>query len=490
MNDRNHTSSFRRALASDSGMALAVVMLMSSILFLLVTTLLMLTTYNAQQTTGVTKRNQAMQVAEAGLSEYMYVLSKDPSFWSKNGGVLGPTGTQEGTWTVTPSTTPSGSVVLTAVGTLKNGTSRTVRADINFENWSKFIFLVDGPLSIGANAVMDGDVHSNQGISNAGVVTGFASTISGFQCTATSPNTFALGYPGFPRPGYTNNAEKVDFSQLTKDLGDMKLSAVGSGSYYAPSGVLGYDVVLNGSQVTVYKVSAVATLKPRTKYDASDPIVLNDPQLGTLAKTPEGVAAIPYDGVFYFDDDVWVSGNYSSGVTIVSSKNIWCRDNIVPTVANQTPTCGLIASRYVLFPWWYQTMPANHVVQAALLSQTGGVGQHHLGSQTYANWPTVTLKQQTRSKTNGVYGWTTSAPVDYAPPNVPLKPTATVKGSLAMVFSLGFTVTDPNNNNVQTAGYASRSYQKDPILKMNPPPHYPKLPGKGLQITTWSDTPR
>jgi hypothetical protein len=477
-------------------MALAVVMLMASILFLLATTVLMLTTYNAQQTTGVTKRNQAMQVAEAGLSEYLYVLNEDPSFWSKDGGVLGPTATAEGTWTVTPSTTPSGSVQLTAVGTLKNGTSRTVKADISFENWSKFIFLVDGPLSIGANAVMDGDVHSNQGISNSGVVTGFASTISGYHCTAPNPNTFALGYPGSPRPGYTDSADKVDFSQLTKDLGEMKTSAVGSGSYYGASGVKGYDVILNGPQVTIYKVSDVETQKPRVKTYPDDPAVINDPPLGTLTYTPStpvAVAAVPYDGVFYFDDDVWVSGNYSAGITIVSSKNIWCRGNILPSVAGQTATCGLIASNYVLFPWWYATMPANHVVQAALLSQTGGVGQHSLGSQTYANWPTVNLTQMIHKRTGSgttskpyVYSWTVDTNY-YAPPNVPLKPTATVKGSLGMVFSLGFTTV--NNSNVQTAGYSSRSYQKDPILKANPPPRYPRLPGKGLQITTWSDTP-
>ena len=39
-----------------------------------------------------------------------------------------------------------------------------------------------------------------------------------------------------------------------------------------------------------------------------------------------------------------------------------------------------------------------------------------------------------------------------------------------------------------SAGYNVRNFDKDPILANNPPPLYPKLPGKGLKIDTWAET--
>ena len=96
-------------LASDSGMALAVVMLMSSILFLLATTVLLLVTYREKQTAAVTERDQSMHIADAGLNEYVYQLSQQYDYW-KTHSTLGPTEMKGGEWTVTRSTSASGTL--------------------------------------------------------------------------------------------------------------------------------------------------------------------------------------------------------------------------------------------------------------------------------------------------------------------------------------------------------------------------------------------
>ena len=44
----------------------------------------------------------------------------------------------------------------------------------------------------------------------------------------------------------------------------MKTSATAAGVYFPASGQLGYNVVINGPQATIYKVTAVKKDKPRT----------------------------------------------------------------------------------------------------------------------------------------------------------------------------------------------------------------------------------
>ena len=90
-----YSNPFRQALASDSGMALAVVMLMSAIMFLLATTVLTLVSYRERATAATTDRNQAMHLADAGINEYVYQLSQSYDYW-KTHQQLGPVTTEGG----------------------------------------------------------------------------------------------------------------------------------------------------------------------------------------------------------------------------------------------------------------------------------------------------------------------------------------------------------------------------------------------------------
>jgi len=455
MNEKSCTNSLRRSLSSDSGMALAVVMLMSVILFLLATTVLSMVAYRGNQTTAVAERNKAMHLADAGINQYLYQLGENYDYWQSHG-VLGPVEMEDGHWTVTPSTTPSGSVVLTSVGTLNDGYSRTVRATVSFPTWGKYIVMVDqGPYSIGSGATFYGDVRCNEGISNSGVITGMAIAGPGASCTYGT--SYAVNYPG----GHKNNQPRVDFTQLTNDLAAMKVSAQASGAYYGSSGALGYSIVLNGPQATIYKVTAV---EKRATAPSSPGPTADSRQLGTLTQTLVGTAAIPSDGVFFFDDDVWVTGNYSAAVTIATNETIWCPGNLVPTVAGATVTCGLVAQKDVLFPFWYQSMPNDQIVQAALLSQTAGVGPDNPTTSELLTWT------WTKNTTTGVWYWKSS---NY---NAPNKHSVTIKGARAMVQMIGF-----------SSGYDFRYFDKDPILANNPPPLYPRLPGEALGIGSWQE---
>ncbi len=472
MNAEARSSKLKRLMADDSGIALAVVMFVSVILFILASAILLLVEYRSSQSQRIIQRDKAVHIADAGLNQYMYQLSKEYTFYSTEG-TLGPVAVDGGSYTVVPSLNASGSLILTSVGTLTNGYSRTVKAAVTFPGWNDFIVLVDeGPYSIGAGATFYGKIHCNGGISNSGVVTGLATAGPGKSCTWSTSK--AVNYPG----GCLNNQDAVNFAALTNDLAAMKVSAQNAGAYYAASGQKGYNVILNGTSATIYKISKI-----NTKASVAESLT----PYGTLTQTALGTVAIPGDGVFFFDDYVWVSGNYGAKVTVASSKGIVVSQNLVQTVSGSNATCGLVCTEDILFPWWYDTMPDNQIVQAALLSQNGGVGP---SDGTYGSDGTpgpsgaadftaggATLLKWTWTKTsnsplpNGTWEWKSST---FTPTNK--KSSVTLKGARAMRRMLGF-----------SSGYDVRNFDKDPVLAANPPPLYPRLPGKQLGMSTWTE---
>jgi|GEM_PF-1430305 len=443
------TSWLRRACAviqDDSGIVLATVVLISALLFIMATTVLTLVAYRQTQTQHYTYRTQAMHIADAGVNEFLYQLSEDYGYWKNPsnpavGRTLGPINMDGGTWKVV-ATAPTNSEPLriTSTGTLANGSKRTINATVRFPTFADYVVLVDeGPYSIGPGATFYGKVRCNGNISNSGVITGLAE--AGGTCSAG--NSFASNYPG----GYKNKVGFVDFTQLTTDMDKMKGVAIASGTYYGVSGVLGYKITLSGSTASIVKVTAVNKKKP---------YVGTDPPLGKLTTVNVGTVPIPADGVFYFDDDVWVEGNYSAQVTVVSKKNIWCPGNLVPTDTDSNTTCGLVAEEQILFPWWYETMDNNQVVQAATLSQSAGIGP---STTTLQRWDTSYNPDR----------W-----VDYTPSSSGYKASITLKGSRAMVSMIGF-----------SAGYDARNFNMDPRLENHPPPLYPMIRDGSLRVDTW-----
>jgi len=453
MKKTEYSSPVRSMLESDSGMALAVVMLMSAVLFLLATTVLMLVSYRETQTGAVTERNQSMHIADAGINEYVYRVSDDNSYYRTNE-TLGPIETQDGQWTVTRSYTPSGAVLLTSVGILNNGSQRTVRATIRFPTIADYVLFMNESQSIGTGATLYGKVFSNGNISNSGVITGLAE--AGGTCTwGTSA---AVNYPG----GYKSGVAKQDFTQLTTNLANMQTTASGSGTYYAPlsSPNIGYRMVMNGAQATIYKVTRVNNNYPRAST--------SDPPLGELTTTLVGTAVVPYEGVFFFDDDVWVSGNYAANVTVVTSGNMYLADHITLTNPNSNVTCGLISKGNLIFPYWYQTMPEAVQMQAAMLAQGGKLNAE--------NPPTV-KKYNTTTKdwTDTLFTSTSSSYTNYT--YCPMNTSLNVNGGTAM-----FVASSLSN------GFTQRNFNYDPRLMSNPPPMYPQLTGGELKVDTWAES--
>jgi len=489
-NAHSTQSRMSRTVGDDSGLALATVVLLSALLFLLATTILTLIAYRETQTTRYTARTQAMHVADAGINEFLFQLENQGYEWYQDpanpakGRVLGPVTTEEGTWRVvaTPPVTGSNSagtpLILTSVGTLPDGTSRTVTAQIDYNTPAKYVFFTDQATSgwgVGAGATVYGPVHTNGNIYNSGTITGKAEAgkicYSGSSPSAPRPKTPSAAYPG----GWVDNAKSINFAEFTKGVGDLKSQAIKSGTYLDVSSVpgtttLGYQAAINGNTVVVSHVL-------RQNYNYPNTSVANSPfqdPVGKLYLQTLGTYAIPASGVMYFDDDIWVSGNYSANITVGSSQNIFINGNITrSTVPTNSATCGLVASKSVFTQYWADTVPSQHVIQAALLA----IGAGGTVSAQNANSDTSGLP---RTAPTLSWVWDTSYNPDRWVSSKWTLPGTTkslyLEGSMACETQPSFSST-----------YSPRQYYGDKRLENNPPPLYPKIPGYGLKVLNWRE---
>lgn len=409
-------SPFIARLRDDKGVTLATVMAVASIMFMLSTMLIILAgslTTNARSQEGRTK---ALHAADAGLNAYLFELRRNPTYFVGST-TIGPTTLGDTIWTVT-ATPPVGSapLLLTATGSVPSlNTVRVVKATVRFPTYADYMFLADADINIGSDAVIDGKVRTNGNLVNSGTITG--------ESYAYGTITGAGSFGGTKHP----NQAKVNFASVSTDMSAMKTVAIAASSYFASAtGQVGYQVLLQGSNAQIRKVTAVNS------------------STGALTTAAIKTIAIPSSGVIFFDQDVWLEGNYGAMVTVASSKNIYIPNNLVPTTSGALFTCGVVANQSVIVPTWYSAMPSVMNIEAALLAQTGTV---------YGDLKTGYKKSK-----------------------------ITILGSMAY-SDYGYFA--QYSGNTVTAGFNDREYTYAPRLDINPPPFYPQLRDGSLKISTW-----
>jgi hypothetical protein len=352
-------------------------------------------------------------LADAGLNAYLYQLRRDPSYSV----TLGPTGQDGGQWVVTASAaTATQPITLHAQGQAAGqGGSSTIVAVVRFPTFADYSFLYDAsPAQIAANTVINGNVRTNGSIVNYGTITGSAFAAGG------------ISNYGTVQGGSYPNTSTIDFSSVTADMNSMLAAASAAGSYYPalPSPYVGYQVTFNGTTYTVQKVKAPDS---NGSFASGPPV------------TVVTNAAVPACGQLYFADDIYVSGTYSTAVTVCSSSNAYIIGNLVPTNAQSPATCGLIAQNSIFIPTWFTSVPQNMTVTAALLAQTGAI-----------------TPDTSRSG---------------------MKSTLTFNGS--MCGELEGWMNDSSH------GFSQRTYTYDQRLDVYPPLQYPVIRDGDLRVTSW-----
>ncbi len=440
-------------------------------------------------------QEQAFQIAEAGVDYYRWHLAHADSdfedatggpgpyvhpFFDKDGKLIG-----EFSLSITPPPLGSTLVVIESTGrtVTEPVATKKITTHLAIPSWAKFALVSNADTRFIPGAEFFGPVHSNGGVrfdalahnlvtsakesyedgSHNGPVEEFgvhthvkAPPESGLYNNVVQeeqfpndveerPDVFMAGRE-FPVPA-------VDFVGITSDLSSLKTDAQAHGLYLAPSGALGYHIVLKTDDTfDVFTVNSLAAV-PHSSCKNTN----NQTGWGTWSINSSGGQTLlanypnPTNGVVFVEDDVWVDGGIDSArITIAAAKfpdNVSTRKNIIVnhgisyTNYDGTDVIGLIAQNNVLVGLYADDSLS---IDAALIAQNGTVFRYHYPESKSSNKPGC-------------------SPYD----------TRTLFESFGM---LG--VNTQGNLGGTGNGYATKIYTYDANLLYSPPPSFPKTSDK------------
>ncbi|MDB4940393.1 MAG: hypothetical protein JWO40_818 [Candidatus Doudnabacteria bacterium] len=414
-------------------------------------------------------REEALQIAEAGVDYYQWFLAHNPNDYKDGTGQAGPyvhdyidldIQKHIGKYSlqITPPTIGSTIVTIQSTGWTDTnpGTKRVVTARYGIPSLAQYAFLSNDIIWIGSGETVNGQMQSNNGIRFDG--TGNApiqSAKSTYTCSAGQGSPCPVVQNGVwgSAPQSTKNfwnfpVPAVDFSALTSNLATMKASAQSGGIYLPPSNQQGYSLVFNSTgTVSVYKVKNL--LSNPTGYDVNG--TPHNEQIDYNQRTLQFTQALPTNGVIYVEDNTWVEGTVNGRVMVAAAllpyntgtaPTIYIPNNVTYALKDGSSVLGLLAQKDIVVTY---RAPSNLEVDAALIAQNG--------SAQFFYYPGV------------------------------IKNSITVYGSI-MTFGQ-WTWSWVNGSNNIVSGYATTIDNYDANLLYGPPPSFP-LSASGYQPLSWT----
>ncbi|PIT88623.1 MAG: hypothetical protein COU29_02515 [Candidatus Magasanikbacteria bacterium CG10_big_fil_rev_8_21_14_0_10_36_32] len=343
-------------------------------------------------------REQAFQIAEAGIDYYRWHLAHDKADYydGNSSSTPGPyvheyqdkDGNPIGYFSlvITPPVSTSTIILIESTGWVNDqpNSRRTIKARLGFPAMTDYSFLTKTDVWIGDTEVTHGKFHANGGIRFDG--TGDApitSAVETYICKAhhgcgwvSKPGIWGTGGPTlyweYPVPA-------VDFNIVTAKLANIKYTADSDeGLYLTSSGQQGYRLQFTADgQINVNKV---LTTDCHDGYDV-------DASHKTLfcidAKTFDTTTTynMPTNGYIYVDDTVWVNGIVNGRATIgtAEDKDIIINDDIIYVAKDGNHVLGLISEQNILLPYH---SPEDLEVDAAILAQNGAAKRYYYSGNT------------------------------------------------------------------------------------------------------------
>jgi hypothetical protein len=321
------------------------------------------------------EREEAIQIAEAGINYYQWHLAHFPNDYKDGTNTPGPYvhdyidfDTQKNIGKFSLIITPplAGSTVTTIQSTGwtndNPGITRTITAKFGIASLAKYAFLSNDIIWIGGSETVNGQLQSNNGVRFDGVGN---APIQSAKSTYTCPSNQGSPCPATKNgvwgsaPQYVKNfwqfpVPAVDFSSITSNLASMKSSAESAGIYLPPSNAQGYSLVFNSNgTVSVYKVTGL--LYNPTGWDTSGKA--HNEYIDYNKRTLQFTSAMPISGIIYIEDKTWVEGTINGRVTVVAAKlpynsstapTIYIPNNIIYAAKDGSSVLGLIAQKDIV----------------------------------------------------------------------------------------------------------------------------------------------
>jgi len=427
-----------------------------------------------------TYKEQALQIAEAGINYYQWHLAHFPGDYQDGTGASGPyihdyldynTQTVIGKYSleIVPPLTGSTIVKIISTGwTINNpGVKKTVTARYGIPSLAKYAILNNGPVWIYFSPqIFSGKVHSNNGIRFD--VVGNA-PITSAKVTYDCPNYSSTNWQKCPQktmPGVwgTGNSSfwemgvsATSFSSFTSNLADMKSLAENGGIYLPPSNAKGYSFVFNNDgTVSVYKVTSLRNNPGGYTYDVDMNYVSRNQKTDYNNRTLQYTVTIPSNGIIYAEDNVWIEGTVNGRVTVAAAQlpynastapTIFIPNNIVYSAKDGSSVLGIIGQKDII-PTYYA--PNNLEIDAAVISQNSSFQFYNYSGNVKNNLVIYGAIIE--------FGWWFDN----------------------FVWTQG---TGPNPTVL--SGYPNSTYNYDSNLLYGPPPSFP-VSSSGYELISWS----
>lgn len=439
-------------------------------------------------------REQALQIAEAGIDYYRWHLAHAPTDYQDGTGVAGPyvhdffdkDGVKIGEFSleIIPPQTGFTLVKIRSTGTIVADptVSRTIETGLAIPSLAKFAIASNSDIRFGEGTEVFGPIHSNGGIrfdglahnlvtssrtsyddpDHTGAVEFGVHTHLNIPPTSVN-NTFRANEapPTNPVPNRTDvfmagrqfPVPAIDFLGFTTDLATIKTDAQASGRYFGASGALGYRILFKTDDTfDLYRVNNV-TPTPNNCAEATTGWGTWSIRTTNGSQTFLANYTIPANGLIFIEDHVWAEGQIDSArVTLAAGRfpdnaatrpNIMINNNLLYTNYDGQDVISLISQGNINAG----LSSANTLrVDAALVAQNGRVGRYHYSSSCGTGYTRNSI---------------------------------TLYGMIASNQRYGFAYTD-------NTGYDTRDIIYDANLLYGPPPSFP-LTGDQYQIVSWQE---
>ncbi len=445
----------------------------------------------------VSEKEQAFQIAEAGVDYYQWHLAQYPSDYKDGTATSGPyvhnmydkNGDLLGTYSleITPPLPGSTVVKIVSTGKLASSTiSKKVQKTLAIPSLAKFAVVANDNLRFGDGTEVFGPIHSNGGIRFDGIahnlITSAVATYTDPDVMTTEWGVYTTSGQDDPIPalGPVNNRPDVfiagrqfpvpgsDFVGMTLGLTQLQALAqpAAGGREWSASNRQGYQIVfkvVNGvTSYDMYRVNSIQATPNGCGTDATATSQKNGPkyfQWGTWSikspinnnRTLLGNFPIPSNGVIFVNDHVWVEGTINNArVTIAAGiignsdptkdANITVNNNLRYTNYDGRDSIGLIAQGNINVG---MVSADNLRIDAALVAEKGRVGRFYYNNNC------------TNSSRSSL----------------------TLYGMIATYLRYGFAYTD-------NTGYNTRDIIYDSNLLYGPPPSFPQATNQ-YEVISW-----
>lgn len=454
-----------RKNSSQKGSITPALLIITTAFTIIIYSLLFLLTLQMDFSRRQTASEKSLYIAEAGVSYYRWHLAHAPEDFQDDTdeegpyvhNYLDPQGAVVGQYSleITPPEDGSSIVTIRSTGSTNEfpNITRTIRAQYGIPSFAQFSFLSNASAWYGVGSVVNGRVHSNNGIRMDGTNTSLITSAQETYKCGTETGCF----PPEDKPGvwgiggdqglWQFPVPQVDFDTISFDIANMLTESQSRGLHLDSSGESGYHLIfLNDGTVRINKVTGTSYIEGysvpgqglgqagkggcRRLYQ----IITDETFVGSydLANTP----------IIFSEDHLWVEGTVKGRVTVVaatfpitsSNINIWIPNSITYAAYDGNSALGLIAQNDIYFG---RDVPDDFNIDAVLMAQKGKIIRH------------------------GYFDWCGSA-------EGAVKQKLTVNGSLISYFKSYW-----NFGSGPESGFIEREINFDTQVYYNPPPFFP-----------------